>query len=385
MATYKILSLDGGGPWALLQAMALQKIYKVDTRGHQVLKDFNLVAANGGGSITLAGLIANMPLNAILEDWFMSNNMRRRVFAPTRFLNTWFGRGAKYSTSKKSNTIKAILGDYAERSLSDVHEAVRGETLVAANFLISAYDCGRNRAEFFRSDRDSACASATPLDPQLADAIHASTTAPAPLFDSPAEVGDGRFWDGAAAGLYNPILAALTEAIANRREAKDIRILSIGSGTVQLPIWMNGENPKLTRGVDDFPQDLDELTRSVLYDPPESATFVAHVMLGQPLPAPGVELPLSGNVVRLSPLIRPVQKGGKWVPPEGMDDKKFERLAKLELDAVAPEGVQLIKALGDVWIAGAPINQPIRSGRNLRPEIGHETFAAAKAAWEKIR
>jgi hypothetical protein len=80
-----------------------------------------------------------------------------------------------------------------------------------------------------------------------------------------------------------------------------------------------------------------------------------------------------------------VQKGGKWVPPEGMDDKKFERLAKLELDAVAPEGVQLIKALGDVWIAGAPINQPIRSGRNLRPEIGHETFAAAKAAWEKIR
>ena len=384
MATYKILSLDGGGPWALLQVMALQRIYKNDTLGHEVLKDFDLVAANGGGSITLAGLIANMPLNAMLDDWFMSKDMRSRVLAPARFLNSFFGQGAKYSTAKKRSAIKAILGDYAERSLSDVHKAIKDKTLVAANFLICAYDCGRNRAEFFRSG-DSACASATPLDPRLVDAIHASTTAPAPLFDAPAEVGDGRFWDGAAAGLYNPILAALTEAIANRRNAQDIRILSIGSGTVQLPTWKNGENPKLTRRDDDLAHGWNELTRSVLYDPPESATFVAHVMLGQPLPAPGIKLPLSGNVIRLSPVIRPVQKDGKWALPAGIDDETFEKLAKLQLDAVAPEGVQLIKALGDAWIADASINQPIRSGRSLRYEIGHETFAEAKATWEKIR
>jgi hypothetical protein len=68
-----------------------------------------------------------------------------------------------------------------------------------------------------------------------------------------------------------------------------------------------------------------------------------------------------------------------------MDEKTFEKLAKLPLDAVAPEGVGLIKVLGDAWIADAPINQPIRSGRGLRYEIGHETFAAARAAWEAIR
>jgi hypothetical protein len=327
----------------------------------------------------------NMPLNAMLDDWFLNEDMRRRVLAPARFLNSWFGQGAKYSTAKKRSAIKVILGAHAEDSLSSVHKAVRDKTLVAADFLICAYDCGRNRAEFFRSNRNSACASATPPDPQLVDAIHASTTAPAPLFDTPAEVGDGRFWDGAAAGLYNPILAALTEAIANRHEVENIRILSIGSGSVQLPIWKNGENPKLTRSADDFAHDLNELTQSVLYDPPESATFVAHVMLRQPLPAPGIELPLSGNVIRLSPLIRPVQKNGKWAPPAGMDDQTFEKLAKLQLDAVAVEGVGLIKALGDAWIGDAPINQPIRSGRSLRPEIGHETFATAKAAWERIR
>lgn len=53
MAKFRILSLDGGGSWALIQVMALQAIYSENTTGHNVLKDFDLVAANSGGSITL--------------------------------------------------------------------------------------------------------------------------------------------------------------------------------------------------------------------------------------------------------------------------------------------------------------------------------------------
>jgi hypothetical protein len=69
---YRILTLDGGGVWALLQVMALQQLYKDDTQGYDVLKDFNLVAANCGGSITLAGLIMNKRLSKILADFYSS-------------------------------------------------------------------------------------------------------------------------------------------------------------------------------------------------------------------------------------------------------------------------------------------------------------------------
>ena len=40
--SYKILSLDGGGSWALIQARILQDIYG-DIKGHELLKKFDLV------------------------------------------------------------------------------------------------------------------------------------------------------------------------------------------------------------------------------------------------------------------------------------------------------------------------------------------------------
>ena len=52
--SYKILSLDGGGTWAILEVMALKAIYGGDTPGHQILAEFDLAVANSGGSIVLA-------------------------------------------------------------------------------------------------------------------------------------------------------------------------------------------------------------------------------------------------------------------------------------------------------------------------------------------
>ena len=49
--TYRILSLDGGGAWAVIQAMALIDLYGSDKKcGHEVLGDFDLVAANSGAA-----------------------------------------------------------------------------------------------------------------------------------------------------------------------------------------------------------------------------------------------------------------------------------------------------------------------------------------------
>ena len=45
--SYKILSLDGGRSWALIQARILQDIYG-DIKGHELLKHFDVVIANSG-------------------------------------------------------------------------------------------------------------------------------------------------------------------------------------------------------------------------------------------------------------------------------------------------------------------------------------------------
>ncbi len=42
--SYKILSLDGGGTWALLQAMALEDLYQ-GCSGHEILSNFDLAVA----------------------------------------------------------------------------------------------------------------------------------------------------------------------------------------------------------------------------------------------------------------------------------------------------------------------------------------------------
>jgi hypothetical protein len=39
---YRILSLDGGGTWSLIQVKALIALYSKDTSGHAVLRDLTL-------------------------------------------------------------------------------------------------------------------------------------------------------------------------------------------------------------------------------------------------------------------------------------------------------------------------------------------------------
>src|SRR5256885_1815654 len=57
---FRILSLDGGGSWSLLQIMTLIDLYRSGgalLTGHEVLRDFDLVIASGSGSLVLGGLV----------------------------------------------------------------------------------------------------------------------------------------------------------------------------------------------------------------------------------------------------------------------------------------------------------------------------------------
>ena len=53
MQPFRILSLDGGGSWALIEVKALIALYGAGATGHEVLSHFDLAAANSGGSIVL--------------------------------------------------------------------------------------------------------------------------------------------------------------------------------------------------------------------------------------------------------------------------------------------------------------------------------------------
>ena len=99
MTPYRILSLDGGGSWALLQVIALQKIYGTHAGGHDIFEKFDLVAANSGGSITLAGLLTGKTLDEIRQ-FFVPRRQGARY--SRRFRGRWIQRASHSARSGMS-------------------------------------------------------------------------------------------------------------------------------------------------------------------------------------------------------------------------------------------------------------------------------------------
>jgi uncharacterized protein len=200
--------------------------------------------------------------------------------------------------------------------------------------LIVAFDYDRQRARYFRSAAASGAPWGTgdPAKVTLAEAIHASTNAPVNYFDGPAtfpEFAD-RYWDGAISGCNNPVLAALTEAIVLGQDPGDIVALSIGTASVFLPWPQDMDNPTVFEQPIDDPglvTDLKKLAFSILDDPPDVATFHAHVMTkgGVGLGKPSAD----SRIVRMNPLISPVGTAGAWKAPGGMTAAQFKSLANL--------------------------------------------------------
>lgn len=399
-----ILSLDGGGTWALLQARALSTLYPGE-RGHQILSRFDYAFANSGGSIVLGGLLKDMtPTEIALQ--FTDATLRATLYQPSPLWGARFFRlfkaGAKYSTPAKQRALDAIFGDLPLASLQ--HDNGR-----LTKIVIVAFDYVRSRAFFFRSPNPSRFP--TVHDMTVASAVHASSTAPVLYYDRPAEfLVDLRypdapnsmpinmqFWDGGVTGLNNPVAAAVAEAIAAGAAAGEIAALSIGTGSVlrsNNPNHQGGDPDQLAPVHQDSAPiaDLMKLAEAVVDDPPDFASFLAHTMTGGTAPAASQTV-ADGRVVRLSPLVLGDFKDGMWQRPEwnelparlGNPDL-FSRLQNLGMDALAQPEVEDIGKLGDAWIAGRAWNQPIRGNFFQAPatgfhaEIGHLGFAEARAA-----
>ncbi len=384
---HHVLSLDGGGAWAVLQAIALKDLYG-DVPGHQILAKFDLAVANSGGSIVLGGLVENMTPSEIIN-LFNDQTNRQAIFAP---LPPWENLLShipifpKYSTEGKLAGLTRVFGAMGSRFLS----GFRGKGWVQSpngqdvKLLIVAFDYDSQRARFFRSY--STPHGATADDVPLVQAVHASSDAPVEFFDKPTEYAAHRYWDGAMAGLNNPLLAGIVDLMSDGIMATDIVALSLGTGTVKLaPSTVVPPAPlALTQPptASNTLNDLKKAARCITDDPPDMATFSAHVILAS---VAGADPTQVGRVVRLSPVIRPILTNGAWGLPSGLTAEQFQDLTQLGMDAVQQSEVDLIMALGASWLADGAKNQPIRmNSDDLSSSLGEELYSAAKARWRAL-
>jgi hypothetical protein len=390
---YRILSLDGGGAWALIEVRTLIDLYGANTLGHAVLRCFDLVAANSGGSIVLAGLVENKSLSDILT-LFENEANRLSIFSPTKDLSDQAlrgiaGIGPKYSAVAKLPALERLLPNTGDKPLHNIIPDVFGPGGNPVHLLIITFDYNRNAATFLRSAPSGmdAFGIGAPTTISLAGAVHASTNAPVNYFDAPADLPDStdRYWDGGLTGNNNPALAAAVEAIALGNALGDLRILSLGTASVRLPLADIGApaSPYFTpRPTSSTIVDLTKLATTILDDPPDFATFTVHAMTGG-----GAGLPdgVVSRIVRMNPLISPAYVNGAWTAPQGWTAAQFQYICQMDMDAITPAEVAYIDSWCSLWMAGNSRNQPIRmDGTTFDVEVGYGTYGEAKAAWRSL-
>jgi hypothetical protein len=391
---FRILSLDGGGTWALMQAKVLMDLYPGGT-GHDVLRDFDIVAGNSGGSVVTAGLIDDMKLEDILG-LFMTKSTREQLFNALPWykkLLRLIGIGPQFATASKLKCLTRCFPGHASGALGQLD--IRNRKGERIQFLFPAYDYDRDRAVFFRSNANSAAANfpKSPVALSAVDAVHASSTAPVQFFDLPADFGKKRYWDGACTGLNNPVMVAVAEAIAAGVAPERIGALSIGTGSTFLPCSGRAASPELVQQKVDtgLVQGLKKISSSIVADPPDTDTFVAHLMLGGKVPLTPAEIgQVPTPLVRLNPVVRPMVANAEWTRPQGFSAPDFARLASLDIAVLDDADVDLICRFCDGWMAGHWENQPVRHGSDLDGggapngafcEIGHASYAQGRAAW----
>jgi hypothetical protein len=172
-------------------------------------------------------------------------------------------------------------------------------------------------------------------------------------------------------------------AVAKGCDPKEVITLSLGTGTVQLPLAAPGATPsafEAPRSQPGLGGDVGKLARSILDDPPDAASYIAHVMTGN-----GRNLPdeVVSRIVRMNPVVGPAQDAARnWVSPEGMTEAQFAFLRNIDVDAVEPKEVDAIAQCAALWLDNKLANQPIRSNEvTLQPILGYQSFSAAQRAW----
>lgn len=370
---YKILSLDGGGSWAIIQLLTLKDRYG-NIKGHEILCKFDLVIANSGGSIVLAALAENYSLDKAIS-LFKEKKNRERIFHKNSFSERFFpvdylrvlglGFGPKYSSKKKKEAFEDLFPEINKMQMDELPKFIGKESLKLA---VCTYDALNNRAKFFKSytsgnnGYDSV---------KLTQAINGSSNAPVQYFDFPARFKAKEsdifyeLWDGALGGFNNPILAGVIEAYKLGENLEKIKMISIGTSNSLMSLddkksfWKWKQIAlkyrrkklffsKLKPQAKFFSETVLNQAKTILYQPPDTANYIAMMFLNAT-----TGLNTNENIIRLSPLIH----FDSETPAETIPLVK--ELYSLDMDLT--EDSQIISLLNcfDAWKIGKIYNQPI--------------------------
>lgn len=370
---YKILSLDGGGSWAIIQLLALKDRYG-NIHGHELLQKFDLVIANSGGSIVMAALAENYTLNAAI-DLFKDKENRERIFHTNSFKDRFFptdylrffglGFGPKYSAKKKKEAFEYLFPQVDSVQMSALPTQIGKKSL---KLVVCTYDALNNRAKFFKSyaSKDHNYDSV-----RLTQAIHGSSNAPVQYFDFPARFKAKEseifyeLWDGALGGFNNPVLAGIIEAYKLGIDLKDLKVISLGTSNSLMSAndkknfwdWKQAaqqfRRKKLafsTLGLQFkfFKATVLNQAKTILYQPPDTANYMAMMFLQAT-----TGLSVDDSIIRLSPLIHLDSGTPKDIVP------LIEQLYKLDMDVVKEEEVLSLLSCFEAWKMGKLYNQPI--------------------------
>ncbi len=398
---YRILSLDGGGSWAILQLLTLQEKYG-DVNGHIILRDFDLVVANSGGSIVLAALCENWKLSkavGLFEDKenreriFRKNPIKKMFFPVDYFHRFGLGLGPKYSAEEKRKAFGELFPECERRTMSQLPDFISHPDL---NIVVCTYDALNNRAKFFRSY----------VDPgkdadivKLTDAIHGSSNAPIQYFDFPAKITAKKadvtyeLWDGALGGFNNPVLVGIIEAMKSGIPRNEISVISLGTGNVIMSQKEKKEYSEIKETAQKergrkfnikslkkqfafFQKSVLQQAKTILYEPPEWANYVAYMFLF----SEGAEFDKK-RFIRLSPMIH-IDKNND--DPKTLD--LLHRLYILDMDLTEKEDIDLLKLCFEYWRDGKIKNQPLIYSMKRDNEMifkkGAEYFRDGLEDWE---
>lgn len=380
----------------MLQLLTLADRYPGLT-GHEILREFDVVIANSGGSIVLACLV---------EDWtpeysltlFRDKIKREQIFSKNSFLERFFPAdyfpsiGPKYSAKRKGLAFRQIFkkGD----NLMDELPTMIGKP--SLKLVVCTYDALNNRAKFFRSHGHGLTFDRV----RLTQAIHGSSNAPIQYFDFPARFkakGSNIWydlWDGALGGFNNPVAAGIIEAIKCGYKKDDISVVSLGTSNRYMSVpdkenfykvkqtTIRERNKKfllwrLHHQLSFFKLSILNQAKTIIYEPPDWANFVAFMFLFEASYVTG-EYSLK-RFVRLSPVLHIDMN-----TPEEVVQLQ-EKLYGLDMNLTSDADIRLVEECYRYWKEGSILNQTVEyhitRDNELVSTIGHSSYGSAFSDW----
>jgi predicted acylesterase/phospholipase RssA len=222
MATFKILSIDGGGIRGIIPAFWLTSLEsELDANSGSTLHDaFDIFAGTSTGSIIAAGLAIGKSADEIRK---LYETKGSSIFSCPLLRNPLRYWGALRPAYSGAGLEKVLNSEFKTRKLGDVPKPKR--------LLIAAFRGGSRTLKLFDS--------ADPLDQDylLRDIVRGSCAAPTYLPAQNIEIAalNQLLLDGGLAA-NNPAALALAVAFKDGHLPEDVLLVSLGTGVSQRPI-----------------------------------------------------------------------------------------------------------------------------------------------------